>query len=138
MKILVEEGDAETLAALAGRPPRAGTEVLVVPPGEPRTKPRALNAGLLCARGEFVTVYDAEDRPDPAQLRVAVHAFRRSGPELGCVQAKLAIDNIGDGWLARHFAIEYAALFYVVLPALATLRLPIPLGGTSNHFRGIR
>lgn len=107
----------------------------MLPPGGPQTKPRALNAGLMAARGEFVTVYDAEDRPDPAQLRLAVEAFRRGGPELACVQAKLAIDNLGDGWLVRHFAIEYAALFYVVLPALAALRLPIPLGGTSNHFR---
>lgn len=135
LKILVEQGDAETLDALRGRPPRAGVEVLVLPPGGPRTKPRALNAGLLAARGEFVTVYDAEDRPDPAQLRLAVEAFRRAGPDLACVQAKLAVDNLGDGWLVRHFAIEYAALFYVVLPALAALRLPIPLGGTSNHFR---
>lgn len=135
VKILVEQGDDETLAALRRRPPRAGVEVLVLPPGGPRTKPRALNAGLLSARGEFITVYDAEDRPDPRQLRTAVAAFRRSGPDLACVQAKLAIDNLDDGWLVRHYAIEYAALFYVILPALAALRLPIPLGGTSNHFR---
>ncbi len=135
VKILLEQGDVETLAALAERRPRAGIEVLVLPPGGPKTKPRALNAGLLAARGEFITVYDAEDRPDPQQLRTAVEAFRRAGPDLACVQAKLAIDNLGDGWLVRHFAIEYAALFDVVLPALAALRLPIPLGGTSNHFR---
>ena len=29
---------------------------------------------------------------------------------------------------------EYMALFGVLLPALAALRLPLPLGGTSNHF----
>ncbi|PZQ17158.1 MAG: hypothetical protein DI534_11385 [Leifsonia xyli] len=135
LKILIEDGDEETIRALAERPPRAGIEIMTLPPGGPRTKPRALNAGLLAARGAYVTVYDAEDRPDPAQLRLAVEAFRRSGPDLACVQAKLAIDNLRDGWLVRHFAIEYAALFDVVLPALAALRLPIPLGGTSNHFR---
>ncbi len=137
IKILLEAGDDETLAALAARPPRAGIEVLVVPSGGPQTKPRALNAGLLAARGEFLAVFDAEDRPDPKQLRIAVEAFRRSPREVACLQARLAIDNHADGWLCRHFAIEYAALFDVVLPALSALRLPIPLGGTSNHFRGI-
>lgn len=135
IKILLEAGDVETLAALAARPPRAGIEVLVLPPGGPKTKPRALNAGLLCARGEFLAVFDAEDRPDPKQLRVAVEAFRRESRDVACLQARLAIDNHADGWLCRHFAIEYAALFDVVLPALSALRLPIPLGGTSNHFR---
>lgn len=135
IKILTEAGDRETLDAIAARPPRSGVEVIVVPPGGPQTKPRALNAGLLAARGEFVTVFDAEDRPDPKQLRVAVDAFRRGRRELGCVQARLAMDNLADGWIARQFAIEYAALFDVVLPALSTLRLPIALGGTSNHFR---
>lgn len=135
IKILTEEDDEETRAALAARPPRAGIEVLRLPAGGPKTKPRALNAGLLCARGDLLAVFDAEDRPDPGQLRLAAEAFRRGGPGLTCVQARLAIDNLGDGWLVRQFAIEYAALFDVVLPALSALRLPIPLGGTSNHFR---
>ena len=37
--------------------------------------------------------------------------------------------------LARQFALEYAAQFDALLPALERLGLPIPLGGTSNHFR---
>lgn len=135
IKILTEEGDTETLEAIARRQPRWGVEVLVVPPGGPKTKPRALNAGLIAARGEFLTVFDAEDRPDPKQFRVAVDAFRRGPKKLGCVQARLAMDNLRDGWISRQFAIEYAALFDVVLPALSTLGLPIALGGTSNHFR---
>ena len=135
VKILTEQGDYETLQAIARRNPRFGVEVLVLPPGGPQTKPRALNAGLLAARGEFLTVFDAEDRPDPKQLRVAVDAFRRGPRRLACVQARLAMDNLRDGWLSRQFAIEYAALFDVSLPALSTLGLPIALGGTSNHFR---
>jgi cellulose synthase/poly-beta-1,6-N-acetylglucosamine synthase-like glycosyltransferase len=110
-------------------------EVLLLPPGGPKTKPRALNAGLLAARGRLLTVFDAEDRPEPGQLRLALDAVRKGPENLACVQARLAIDNLDDGWLARHFAIEYAALFDVCLPALATLGLPIALGGTSNHFR---
>jgi cellulose synthase/poly-beta-1,6-N-acetylglucosamine synthase-like glycosyltransferase len=134
IKILVEAGDCETLLALERRPPRPGIEVLVLPPGGPRTKPRALNAGLLTARGKYLAVFDAEDQPEPGQIREAVQAFAVGPKNLACVQARLAIDNIGDGWLARQFAIEYAALFDVVVPALARLGLPIALGGTSNHF----
>ena len=135
IKILTEAGDHETHLALSARPPRSGIEVLVLPPGGPKTKPRALNAGLISARGALLTVFDAEDRPEPQQLRIAAEAFRRGKRSLACVQARLAIDNIRDGWLSRQFAIEYAALFDVVLPALSRFGLPIPLGGTSNHFR---
>lgn len=66
--VLTESDDVATRAALfrAGLPPFF--EVLVVPDGSPRTKPRALNYALQIARGDLVTVYDAEDRPDPLQL----------------------------------------------------------------------
>jgi glycosyltransferase XagB len=40
--------------------------------------------------------------------------------------------------LPYFFAIGYATLFDVINPGLAALGLPLPLGGTSNHFRGIR
>ena len=51
-----------------------------MPPSQPRTKPKALNFGLLRARGELITIYDAEDRPEPLQLRRAVVAFSRAVP----------------------------------------------------------
>jgi cellulose synthase/poly-beta-1,6-N-acetylglucosamine synthase-like glycosyltransferase len=106
-----------------------------VPDRQPRTKPKALNYALQFARGDFVVVYDAEDRPQRDQLRRAWEAFRRAPPGLGCLQAQLNIYNPWDGWfLTRQFTIEYSALFDAVLPALERLRLPVPLGGTSNHF----
>ena len=37
--------------------------------------------------------------------------------------------------ITRLFALEYTALFDCILPALVRLGLPLPLGGTSNHFR---
>jgi cellulose synthase/poly-beta-1,6-N-acetylglucosamine synthase-like glycosyltransferase len=64
----------------------------------------------------------------------ALAAFRRNPPALGCVQAQLNIYNPRGSWIARQFAIEYSALFDAILPALARLRMPVPLGGTSNHF----
>ena len=79
-------------------------------------------------------VYDAEDRPEPDQLRRALQAFRGGGDDLACVQARLCIDNTADSLIARYFTAEYAGQFDVFLPGLAAMRLPLPLGGSSNHF----
>jgi cellulose synthase/poly-beta-1,6-N-acetylglucosamine synthase-like glycosyltransferase len=129
--LIAEADDHETIAAIA----RAGDdrfELVCVPPAAPRTKPKALVFALPFARGDFVVVYDAEDRPEPGQLRQAASAFA-ADPGLGCVQARLTPDN-AETWLSAMFTIEYAANFDILLPALADWRLPLPLGGTSNHF----
>ncbi len=132
---LTEADDHETRAALAASGLVRYMQVITVPNGAPRTKPRALNYGLTFARGEFVGISDAEDVPDPGQLRAAVSAFRRAGPETACLQARLSIYNPGRNVLTRQFTLEYAALFDGILPALEKLGLPLPLSGTSNHFR---
>jgi cellulose synthase/poly-beta-1,6-N-acetylglucosamine synthase-like glycosyltransferase len=87
------------------------------------------------ARGTFVAVFDAEDRPAPDQLHRALDVFLAEDETTACVQARLTIDNTGDGWLARLFTAEYAGQFDVLLPGLARRWLPVPLGGSSNHFR---
>jgi cellulose synthase/poly-beta-1,6-N-acetylglucosamine synthase-like glycosyltransferase len=135
VKILVEDDDKETLAATLAVANAPHIEVVVVPAARPRTKPKALNAGLARARGEFLAVYDAEDRPHPQQLRAALAAFEDGGAHLACIQAPLAIDNADASWIARQFAAEYAIQFREMLAMLARLSLPLPLGGSSNHFR---
>jgi glycosyltransferase XagB len=132
--IAVEADDRETRAAIAARNNRMPVVVIPVPTQGPRTKPKALNFALPFARGTFTVIYDAEDRPEPNQLRYALQAFRAGGDDLACVQARLCIDNSADSWLARLFTAEYAGQFDVFLPGLAVLRLPLPLGGSSNHF----
>lgn len=132
--LIVERADSETRGALAAVELESCFRVVVVPDGHPRTKPRALNYALGFARGACVVVYDAEDLPEPDQLLKAVAALDGGGPRIGCVQARLDVHNAGEGWLTRQFSIEYAALFGAILPMLARLDLPIPLGGTSNHF----
>ncbi|WP_144061250.1 glycosyltransferase [Hyphomicrobium denitrificans] len=132
---ITEEQDQPTRHALLRAGLARNMRILTVPAGQPRTKPRALNYALQDARGILVTVYDAEDVPDRDQLRRAADAFIEGGPRLACVQAQLAIYNANQSFLSRQFALEYAALFRGLLPALAYLKLPIPLGGTSNHFR---
>jgi cellulose synthase/poly-beta-1,6-N-acetylglucosamine synthase-like glycosyltransferase len=132
--IAVEADDCETRAAIAAREHRMPITVIPVPAQGPRTKPKALNVALPFASGTFTVIYDAEDRPEPDQLRQALQAFSAGGADLGCVQARLCIDNSADSWLARLFTAEYAGQFDVFLPGLSALRLPIPLGGSSNHF----
>ena len=132
--LIVEEVDRETKAALeaAGLDPHM--RIIVVPDGQPRTKPRATQYALQLAMGEYVVVYDAEDAPEPDQLRRALAGLEAGGERLGCLQAQLNIDNSDVSWFTRQFTIEYTALFDCILPALERLRLPVPLGGTSNHF----
>ena len=133
----LESHDRVTRGALEVLGLPAHMRLAIVPVGEPRTKPRALCYALTLARGDFVVVYDAEDEPAPDQLRLALAAFEAGGGGIGCVQARLAIHNGMEGWFPAQFAIEYAVLFGAVLPALAARGLPVPLGGTSNHFPGI-
>lgn len=135
IKFVCERDDGATAEALNALYLDPRFEILLAPESGPRTKPKALAAALPFARGRYLVVYDAEDVPEPDQLKKALSAYRRGPRNLACVQARLAVDNVRDNWLTRHFAAEYAGLFDVFLPALADLGLPLPLGGTSNHFR---
>ncbi len=133
--LLIEEDDELTRKALRRMPLEEQFEVVVIPPRNPRTKPKACNEGLRHARGEFCVIFDAEDRPEPDQLRKAVAAFRGEPEWVVCIQAELQYWNPWTNWLTRFFAAEYALNFSLVLRGLDKFGLPIPLGGTSNHFR---
>lgn len=135
VSLVVEEDDAMTRAALAALTLPPHMEVIVVAPGRPRTKPRALNVALAGADADLFVIYDAEDRPDPDQLRKAAARFAGAPARLACLQARLHIDNAGDNLLTRLFALDYAGLFEVINPGLCALGWPMLLGGTSNHFR---
>jgi cellulose synthase/poly-beta-1,6-N-acetylglucosamine synthase-like glycosyltransferase len=133
--LLMEEDDTETIAAARAAHPPDTVRFILIPDGEPKTKPRACNVGLFFARGEYVVIYDAEDRPEAGQLRDAVAAFRQGADDLVCVQARLNYFNASQNILTRMFTLEYSYWFDYMLPGLDRLALPIPLGGTSNHFR---
>ena len=143
--LLLEEDDQETIAAAKAAAPPGNVRILVVPRGVPQTKPRACNYGLAMANGEFVVIYDAEDRPEPDQLRKAIDAFREderiraqvdsSVRPLVCVQAALNYFNAEHNVLTKMFAVEYSHWFDSMLPGLEGTGIPLPLGGTSNHFR---
>jgi len=137
LRLVVEGDDFETRIAAERATSDTAVEIVVVPPCLPRTKPKALNFALATVDAEIVTVFDAEDRPEPGQLRRAAAAFAAGDETLAVVQAALEIDHAESHrpWLVRQFEIEYAMLFHGLLPWLSQHRLLLPLGGTSNHFR---
>ena len=135
IKIVLEAGDRETIEAARSLGLEGVFEIILVPPSNPQTKPKACNFALRFARGEYLVIYDAEDRPEPDQLRKVVATFRRSPRNTACLQCRLNYYNAAENWLTRMFTLDYALWFDHVLPGLERLNMPIPLGGTSNHFR---
>ena len=135
IKIILEENDTPMHVAVAGYALPDYFDVLVVPEGKPQTKPRALNYAMQFARGELLTIYDSEDIPQPNQLKLAAAQLAASDENVVCLQAALEFYNPNENWLTRQFTAEYAALFHTILPTLAAYKVPLPLGGTSNHFR---
>jgi cellulose synthase/poly-beta-1,6-N-acetylglucosamine synthase-like glycosyltransferase len=135
IKIVLEADDAETIEAARTLGLEGVFEIIIVPRSDPQTKPKACNFALRFARGEYLVIYDAEDRPEPDQLRKVVATFRRSPLNTACLQCRLSYYNMDENWLTRMFTLDYALWFDQVLPGLERLGMPIPLGGTSNHFR---
>lgn len=135
IKLILEEDDTITVNAAKELGLEGIFELIRVPPSLPRTKPKACNYALQFARGEYVTIYDAEDRPEADQLKKAVVAFRKASENTAVIQARLNYFNADENWLTRMFTLEYSLWFDFYLPALDALNIPIPLGGTSNHFK---
>ena len=135
VKLICEADDAPTTHAVKALHPPEYCELVLVPPSEPRTKPKACNVALASVRGEFVVIFDAEDSPEASQLKKSVAKFRAAAPEVACLQSPLNYYNRDENMLTRLFAIEYSSLFKLMLPVLQHIGIPIPLGGTSNHLR---
>ena len=154
IKLLIEQKDEETLSearklGLFGSPTKLVEgipeneyiefikifEPVIIPTGKVTTKPRACNYGLMRALGEYCVIYDAEDDPDPDQLKKAAIVFLRLDENVVCLQSKLNFYNADENALTRWFSIEYGYWYEFYLSGLDWINAPIPLGGTSNHFR---
>ena len=133
--LLLEADDDVTIAAAKECAESDAITILLVPPADPRTKPKACNYGLYFATGDIVTIFDAEDLPEPLQLRRVVAAFRSLPDSVACVQAKLVYHNGHQNILTAWFTAEYRLWFGYLLPGMMRSSSPIPLGGTSNHLR---
>ncbi len=135
--LLLEEDDKETIQAVGNYDLPSYFQTVIVPDSKPKTKPKASNYGLKHATGEYIVIYDAEDVPDPLQLKKAVLAFEKAGKRIICIQAKLNFYNPHQNLLTRVFTAEYSLWFDLVLTGLQSIHAPIPLGGTSNHFKKV-
>lgn len=135
VRILLEEDDVEAIETIQKMKLPSYYTMIVVPHSLPKTKPKACNYGLIHARGDYVVIYDAEDRPESDQLKKVIAAFRKLPDDVVCVQAKLNYFNSDQNWLTRFFTQEYSMWFELLLPGVMKLDVPIPLGGTSNHFK---
>jgi cellulose synthase/poly-beta-1,6-N-acetylglucosamine synthase-like glycosyltransferase len=133
--LLLEEDDEETRKAVDWLGYFSYIRTLIVPASQPKTKPKACNFGLAHARGEYVVVYDAEDHPDPLQLKKAYIAFGRTSSKVVCLQSKLNYYNTDTNLLTKLFTAEYSLWFDIILPGFQSIETSVPLGGTSNHFR---
>jgi glycosyltransferase XagB len=133
--LLLEENDSEsTIKAISMKLPDY-FRIIIVPFSLPKTKPKACNYGLSLAKGKYIVIYDAEDIPDPLQLKKAYLGFQKTPESVRCLQAKLNYFNPGQNLLTKLFMIEYSLWFDLILPGLQSINTSIPLGGTSNHFR---
>ena len=135
VRLLLEEDDTETIRIVRSLDLPAYYDILVVPHSYPKTKPKACNYGLINARGEYTVIFDAEDRPEPDQLKKAFLAFQRLPQEVICIQAKLNYYNSKRNIMTKWFTQEYSMWFELLLPGVMQLDIPLPLGGSSNHFK---
>lgn len=135
VKLLIEEDDDKTLNAVKNLDFPANFETIVVPYHLPKTKPKACNYGLFFCKGKYLTIYDAEDVPDSDQLKKVVCLFRKLPKDYIVLQGALNYFNKNENLLTRMFTLEYSYWFDYMLPGLQSLDVPIPLGGTSNHFK---
>lgn len=135
VQLLLEEDDTQTIDTVKNLNLPNYVRVNIVPNTQPKTKPKACNFGLNEAKGEYLVIYDAEDEPEPLQLKKAFLAFQKVKDDVVCLQAKLNYYNPHQNLLTRFFTAEYSLWFDVILPGLQTIQTNIPLGGTSNHFK---
>lgn len=133
--LLLEEDDKETITTAQNMHLPSYISIVIAPHSHPKTKPKALNYGLTFATGKYTVVYDAEDIPEPSQLKKVILAFEKEEDSIICIQAKLNFYNPYQNILTRVFTAEYSLWFDLILTGLQSIDSIIPLGGTSNHFK---
>jgi len=134
-KLLIESDDDMTYNAIKNMVFPTNFEPIIIPYAQPKTKPKACNYGLYFSKGKYLTIYDAEDIPDSDQLKQTNRLFEKLPDEYIAIQCALNYFNKSENFLTKMFTLEYSYWFDYMLPGLDSLRIPIPLGGTSNHFK---
>ncbi len=110
IKFIVESTSPKTIQAVRNILADTRFELIIVPKSPPHTKPKALDFALPLVHGKHLVIYDAEDIPQPDQLRKSASLFA-SDLSVDCIQAELVIDNDEESWLSALFCAEYSGLF---------------------------
>jgi len=131
--VVVEVGDEGTVAAVNAKLDElsrtAGCQVrLLAFDDRPINKPHGLNVGLAYARGQVVTIFDAEDEPHPDILQVVNTVMRRE--HVPVVQCGVQLMNYADRWFSALNVLEYFFWFRSRMHYQAAMNM-VALGGNT-------
>jgi cellulose synthase/poly-beta-1,6-N-acetylglucosamine synthase-like glycosyltransferase len=134
--VIVDASDEPTRAAFQSRL-TPNVQLVTAPAGALRTKANACNYALALPgeRGVYVTLFGADDIPDPLQLRKAAYAFANASANVAVFQCKLTYYNDRRNLLTRWCAVERDRWSSFVLPALSRVDAVVPLSASSSHIR---
>jgi len=106
---------------------------LVIYDSKPKTsKPRGLNYALQVARGDVVTIFDAEDEPHPDILNIINTTMLDEGVDV--VQSGVQLMNYNTKWFCFLNVLEYFFWFKSSLHFFARIGMT-PLGGNTVFVR---
>lgn len=135
IKFVVDEEDIKTIEAGKELLKKFNFDLIIVPDYRIKSKPLSCNYALKFIKGEYITIYDAEDRPEKYQLKKAIQKFKELGNDYVCLQASLHFYNKYKNFLTYCFSIEYSMWFDFTIRSIDKFGSFFPLGGTSNHFK---
>ncbi len=135
--VVIEAGDTGTIAKVeekltALRALGVGHVQLVTFDDPPINKPHGLNIGLREARGEVITIFDAEDEPHPDLLHVVNTVMWRENVPV--VQCGVQLMNYADRWFSALNVLEYFFWFKSRMHYHAAVGM-VPLGGNTVFMR---
>jgi cellulose synthase/poly-beta-1,6-N-acetylglucosamine synthase-like glycosyltransferase len=135
--VICAADDAGTIAAAQGAIDRlavqgiTGARVLVFDDTQ-LNKPHRLNVALPVARGDVITIFDAEDEIHPDLFNVVNTVMLNEGVHV--VQSGVQLMNYDSHWFSAHNVLEYYFWFKSRLHAHAKNGMT-PLGGNTIFFR---
>src|SRR5713101_7082818 len=98
----------------------------------PISKPHGLNLGLQVARGDIVTIFDAEDEPHPDILNIINTTMLNE--DVDAVQSGVQLMNHNTRWFCFLNVLEYFFWFKSSLHFFSKIGMT-PLGGTTVFVR---
>jgi cellulose synthase/poly-beta-1,6-N-acetylglucosamine synthase-like glycosyltransferase len=111
---------------------RSSNVQLVIFNDKPINKPHGLNLGLRVAKGDIVTIFDAEDEPHPDILNIINTTYLNE--EVDVVQSGVQLMNHNTKWFCFLNVLEYFYWFKSSLHFFAKVGMT-PLGGNTVFVR---